>query len=181
MLNDAHLHLLVNHFPILGVVFSFLIVLYAFLRPSVETYRIASLLFVFSGIMSFVAYQTGGPAASFLKQYPEIVRSKIGAHAEFSDIALWVSLGTSAIVLIFLVVSYMRDRFPNWMRFTLLLSQLACIGLLSYASHLGALIRHVEIDPNPTQVTGTESYEQPDQQIYEEEVESDKDENERGE
>jgi hypothetical protein len=153
MPNQAHVHLLVNHFPIIGTFFSLLILLYAMLRRSSEGFRIACLVYVVSGIASVVTYLSGSGAAKVLKRFPEVVRSPIGPHADMGQLALIVTLTGAAFMLIVLVVSYLKDKTPGWMKLIVVLLQLASISILGYASHLGALVRHTEIDDSAVSIS----------------------------
>ena len=50
-MNDAHLHMLVNHFPIIGLFFGFLILLFGIIKVNVTLKSTAYIIFIFCMIM----------------------------------------------------------------------------------------------------------------------------------
>ena len=58
-MNQAHLHLLLNHLPILGALFGLLILAGGFLLKYDTVKRTALGLFVLSAILAIPAYLTG--------------------------------------------------------------------------------------------------------------------------
>ena len=58
----AYLHLLSNHFPILGSLFGILLLVIALLKSNLKTTLSAYIILLMSGIGGIVAYFTGEPA-----------------------------------------------------------------------------------------------------------------------
>lgn len=66
-MNGAHLHLLLNHVPVVGVPLGLLLLIGAYLRRSEEWKRAALWTFVFLAIMTVPTYLTGPQAEHYLK------------------------------------------------------------------------------------------------------------------
>jgi len=58
-MNEAHSHLLINHFPIIGLIFGILVLLIGIIAKSSVTRRVGLMLFLVAGITSFPAFKTG--------------------------------------------------------------------------------------------------------------------------
>ncbi len=58
-MNEAHSHLLINHFPIIGLLFGILVLLIGIIAKSSVTRRVGLLLFLVAGITSFPSFKTG--------------------------------------------------------------------------------------------------------------------------
>lgn len=148
-MNGAHLHLLLNHVPILGSIFGLALFAYATLRKSDELRRAALGFFAVSGLFAIAAYMTGDPAEHAITRSLPNVRELIHEHEEAASFAL-----TGSILLgLFSGFGLFRFRggraFPNW--FTLTTAAVAIIvgAMMVRTGNLGGQIRHPEI------VTGT--------------------------
>ena len=61
-MNLAHVHLLLNHLPPLGVLFGFLLLAAAVARKSGELVRASLVTFVLAALLAVPTYYTGEPA-----------------------------------------------------------------------------------------------------------------------
>ena len=146
--NWAHVHLLLNHIPSLGVIFGLLWLGIAMLRRNEEWKRAALWTFVGAALLTIPTYLTGEPAEHFLENLPGVDFSQIEEHIEeheetalFSLIAVEV-LGLVSLVGLFL--SRGSSRLPTrWVAACLVLA-IVTTGLLTYTSHLGGHTRHPE-------------------------------------
>lgn len=67
-MNGAHSHLLINHFPIIGLILGILVLLIGILAKSSVTRRVGLLLFLIAGITSFPSFKTGENAEHYLME-----------------------------------------------------------------------------------------------------------------
>lgn len=70
-MNDAHAHLLINHFPIIGLVFGILVLLIGIIAKSTVTRRVGLFLFLVAGITAFPAFKTGEGAEHQVEEFTE--------------------------------------------------------------------------------------------------------------
>jgi len=75
-MNEAHSHLLINHFPIIGLLFGILVLLIGIIAKSSVTRRVGLLLFLIAGITSFPSFKTGEGAEHHVEEYSEEVNEK---------------------------------------------------------------------------------------------------------
>ena len=138
----AYLHLLSNHFPILGSLFGVLLLVVALVKPNLNTTLSAYLILLVSGIGGIVAYFTGEPAEESIEHVAGISHKLIHVHEEMAENALiFVFLLTAAAV-----VGLWAER-AQWKsarkieRFTLVIGIIAFI-LFAFTGYLGGHIRH---------------------------------------
>ncbi len=62
MMNGAHLHLMINHFPVIGLLFGVVILAVAQLRRNSDLARTGLVALVVIAILTIPAYLTGEPA-----------------------------------------------------------------------------------------------------------------------
>ena len=85
----AYLHLLSNHFPILGSLFGVLLLVVALLKPNLNTTFSAYIILLISGIGGFVAYFTGEPAEESIEHIKGISHKVIHIHEEMAENSLY--------------------------------------------------------------------------------------------
>jgi uncharacterized membrane protein len=138
----AYLHLLSNHFPILGSLFGVLLLVVALIKPNLNTTLSAYLILLVSGIGGFVAYFTGEPAEESIEHVPGISHKLIHVHEEMAENALiFVFLMTAAAVVGLWAERAQWNSAKKIERFTLVVGIIAFI-LFAFTGYLGGHIRH---------------------------------------
>lgn len=144
-MNQAHLHLLLNHIPIVGTIFCLLLLLIALLRKSDELKRVSLGGLVLVSLLTIPAYLTGEPAEKVVEHLPGVSEALIEPHEKAAFIAFLVLLVTGAVSLIGLIWSRRRTVLPGAVVTVALLLTAVTAGLMAYTANLGGQIRHTEI------------------------------------
>jgi uncharacterized membrane protein len=138
----AYLHLLSNHFPILGSLFGVLLLVVALVKPNLNTTLSAYLILILGGIGGFVAYFTGEPAEESIEHVAGISHKLIHVHEEMAENALiFVFLLTAAAVVGLWAERAQWNSAKKIERFTLVVGIIAFI-LFAFTGYLGGHIRH---------------------------------------
>jgi uncharacterized membrane protein len=138
----AYIHLLSNHFPILGSLFGVLLLVVALVKPNLNTTLSAYLILLVSGIGGFVAYFTGEPAEESIEHVPGISHKLIHVHEEMAENALiFVFLLTAAAIVGLWAERAQWSSAKKIERFTLVVGIIAFI-LFAFTGYLGGHIRH---------------------------------------
>lgn len=144
-MNQAHLHLLVNHLPVFAVTFGLLALVWTIARRSGEM-RWASIgLFLLAGVSAWVAAETGEGAEEIVERIPGVTKALIHNHEEAAEIAnvfVWI-LAASAAGLAGIV--RIRPQLLKAYQIGVLILALISSGLLARTAFLGGEIRHDEI------------------------------------
>jgi uncharacterized membrane protein len=82
------LHLVVNHVPVIGAVWTLLVLAIAYLRPEVPAVRVALILTVLLAPAAVAAFLTGEPAEGTIEHLPGVVETAIGPHEDMARVAL---------------------------------------------------------------------------------------------
>lgn len=69
-MNAAHSHLIINHFPIIGLILGIIVLLIGVLSRSSVTRRVGLLLFLIAGITAIPAFSTGEGAEEIIEHMP---------------------------------------------------------------------------------------------------------------
>lgn len=144
-MSGAHLHLLVNHVPILGTFFGLALLLLGWVRRSDDVLRAAWLALIVTALAALPAYFSGEPAEKAVKGRPEVSEPTIERHEEAAQVAL-VALGVAGVAcLAALIAARGRQRPARGFVVATLVLALVAGGLMGYAGNLGGQIRHAEI------------------------------------
>ena len=150
-MNAAHLHLLLNHLPVIGTVVAVLLLAYALLRKSGELTRIALGMFVILAFFGLAVYLTGEPAEHVAQRLPGVTRDAIHEHEEAGLIAAWLLGAIGAISLGGLVAYRKRlDGVPRSFGITVLVLSLFPALAMARTANLGGMVRHTEIRSDTT-------------------------------
>ena len=152
-MNAAHLHLILNHIPVLGTAFGLGLLVFAIWRKSQELKKTALGVFVLAALLTVPAYLTGEPAEGIVKTLPGISKPIIEQHEQAAGIAFTgvALLGAGALAGLFLS---RRDRIlPRWLASTLVGASLTVAMLMTWTANLGGRVRHTELRPHSTAPT----------------------------
>lgn len=140
----VHLHLLLNHVPVIGIVFTSLLLALAFLRNSTELGKTSLGLLGLLAAVAIVVYLTGEPTEELVERLPGFSEAAMERH---EDVALVATIAMTVVGLLALAaLALFRHRtLPRWISGVALLASLAVTGVMGYTANLGGQIRHSEI------------------------------------
>jgi hypothetical protein len=144
-MNWAHVHLMINHFPVIGLFGAIALLGYSLARKSEELKRVCFGLFVLLALITLAVFFTGQAAEDTVKKLPNVTEAFIGRHEEMAELALVLmeTLGLAALAgLLFLRVS---GAIPKWIVVIVLLLSLVTAAVVGLTANLGGEIRHTEI------------------------------------
>jgi len=143
-LDAPHLHLMVNHVPVLGIPFALLLGAFGLLRRQDVLVRAALATFVVVGGFAWAAERTGKEAEEIVEELPGVSHDRIHRHEEAAEWAARGGLGLGLLALALLWTG--RRRGPSRAGVAVLLLLAAGLaGWLAYTANLGGEIRHPEI------------------------------------
>ena len=143
-MDSAHLHLFMNHVPVIGSIFATALLLVALWRRSLELQRVALWGIVLVALSAVPVYFSGEEAEHVVE---ELGRSHdhIEEHEEFAKLAL-IAIGVLGAVALAGIFIYRRAQLiPRGYLFTLLLLSLGSTVMMGITANLGGQISHPEI------------------------------------
>jgi len=155
-MNATHLHLILNHIPVLGTAFGLGLLLFGLWRSSDELKKTALGIFVIVALAAVPVYLTGEPAEDGVESLPGVSKPIIEQHEEAAAVSFTgvVVLGVAALTGL---ICFRRGRLlPAWSSVSLLVASLIVSGLMAWTANLGGQIRHSEIRAgnSPAAATG---------------------------
>ncbi len=156
-MNSTHIHLLLNHFPIIGTMLMVVVLAFGIFSNSRRTTKIALILLVVLSLISIPVYLTGEPAEHTVKNLPDVTRSIIHEHEESAEFAIWFMALVGVMAAITLVNLIVKEEINKVLVYgTLFLGIFTCT-VMARTGYLGGLIRHSEIRDAKTIIDETVS------------------------
>ena len=144
-MDELHLHLVVNHLPIIFPVVGIIILLIGIFSKSEITKRNAYVIFILGAITSFAAMQTGENAENSATQIAGLSENLIEKHEEVSEIFAALSYFLGFISLVGLIASFRNSIISKFAPFAVGLLALVCLFFAQKVGTTGGEIRHTEI------------------------------------
>ena len=155
-MNLDYLHVVINHFPIMGVPIGVgLLALGAWARNE-PIKRAALLVFVFVGLVTIAVFLLGRAGHEYVEHLPGVSEEAVDTHGAMAGVAL---LATELLALLSLVVfaryggpamlsrspkAVVATPVPGWAFGVVFVAALVTSGILGYTGKLGGQIRHTE-------------------------------------
>jgi len=156
-MNYAHLHLLLNHFPIIGTIVGLGLFLVSFFGKNNDLRRASLIIFAVIALLTIPTFLSGMGAQLMIKGTPGVSDAFIQRHEGAAMLALWFMEATGALALIGLWQFHRISRPAPWNVSAVLLFSLLTVGLMARTGNTGGDIRHPEIraSQGATVVEGT--------------------------
>lgn len=145
----VHLHLLLNHIPIIGTIFIIALLADAWLRRNSDLAKAALGAAVVVGAVAIAVYFTGEPAEEAVEHLPGVTESLIERHEDAATIAT-IGAGILGAVAAGVLLRFRGRPIARAVTLGSLVSALALGGLMGWTSNLGGQIRHSEIRAGAT-------------------------------
>ncbi len=144
-MNLAHLHLITNHIPVIGLPIAVALLLYGMWRRESGVKTAALWLTVLVALATIPAYASGDGAHRLVEREPGVRHALIHAHEEAADTAFFLLEVTGGLALLALVFERRKENVARMATIgTLVLGAVVSVAMARVAE-LGGVIRHVEI------------------------------------
>ena len=144
-MNLAHVHLILNHIPLIGMGFVILLLIVAFLLRSNQFINVALVFVILLSLWAIPVYLTGEPAEEMVEDLPGVSHALIEEHEEVAEIAFIFTEITGALALIALIVRRYSDKSGRWITILTIIALIISGGVMTWTANLGGKIRHSEI------------------------------------
>ena len=144
-MNDAHLHLLVNHFPIIGTIFGIGILIAGLALKNNALKNTAYILFLVAAIFAALSVNTGEGAEELVEDMPNIGKQIIHEHEELAEKLALLLYATGIFSLLSLYTSSKNHKFAKIASYITLVLAIGAAVLGASVGTTGGEIRHTEI------------------------------------
>lgn len=143
--NVAHLHLLMNHVPTVGIVIGVGLFLLSFVRRSEHLRHVSLEMFFLIALASLPVYLTGLAAQDAILGRPDVSEAAIAAHHDGALLAFVFVEITGFVAWLALWQFRRLARSAAWTSPAVLLLAVVTLVLMASAAGVGGEIRHPEI------------------------------------
>lgn len=141
----THLHLALNHIPVLGTAFGLGLLAFGIWRKSAELQKTALSSFVLVALLAVPVYLTGEPAEDGVAGLPGVTEAIIEQHEGAAGVA-FAGIGALGVIsLLGLLMLRHGKAVPAWFASLMVVASLTVCGLMGWTANLGGQIRHTEI------------------------------------
>jgi uncharacterized membrane protein len=146
-MNLPHVHLLLNHFPIIGTIIALGLFLISVIGKSDDLKRASLVVFAGIALLSIPAYMSGNGAEDAIRKLPGLNKAAVAAHNNAAVVSLvFVELtGIFAWLALWQFRRFSQAR--QWCVATVLLLSVVTIYFMTITGNTGGEIRHPEINP----------------------------------
>jgi len=152
-MNDAHLHMVVNHFPIIGTILGLGILIVGVLLKNNTVKNTAYCLFIVAAIFAVFSMGTGEGAEEMVEDMPNIGKQIIHEHEEMAEKLALVLYALGIVSLAGLYLNTKKHAKANLVSFLAIVIAVIGVFFAQQTGTSGGEIRHTEIRPNATNTT----------------------------
>ena len=144
-MNDAHLHMVVNHFPIIGIILGFGVLIAGIVFKNDSVKNTAYSLFIVGAIFAAISMATGEGAEEMVEDMPSVGKQIIHKHEEMAEklaIVLYL-LGVVSIAGLYTnIKKHSQAKLVSFLALTI-----AAVGIFlgKQTGTTGGEVRHTEI------------------------------------
>ncbi|MBN1477864.1 hypothetical protein JXA47_14010 [Candidatus Sumerlaeota bacterium] len=143
--NAAHLHLLLNHLPPVGVLIGFCLLIAGMIARSRALRAGALGIFIACGVLVIPTNLSGEEAEHVVEGLPGVTEGWIEHHEEMAEVALILTIVLAIASVATLIAEAKSPRVTKPMLAAVLIIAFVDVGVLMITAHRGGLIRHTEI------------------------------------
>ena len=157
----VHLHLLLNHLPIVGIPLVMGLLVYGIGRRQRDVQRAALAGFLLLAMLTIPAYLTGEPAEEAIEHAPGVATALVHTHETFAAVAMGLTALLGVIAYLGLFFSRHDHPVPRGWLGGAVLAAVLTIGALVPTGYYGGQIRHEELRTAKAPIRGVEVEELP--------------------
>lgn len=148
-MNPAHIHLLLNHLPIVATIIGTLVLIFGFILKNNSIVKQTALgILIFSSLTAIPAYISGEGAEEIVENIPGISEQFIETHEDLGKLFLIANIIMGIVASITWALSIKKRSVSNLMYYAvLIIAILNCIAAAKTGTS-GGEIRHTEIRSN---------------------------------
>jgi hypothetical protein len=145
-MNEVHIHLLLNHAPVMGTAFGALLLFYGLFKKSKSVIEASMLAFIITALVAIPVFLTGEPAEESIENIPGILKSVIETHEENAEVAFWLMEALGIFSILTFVMKVKENKMANSLTKVALVFSLVIFGFMAKVANEGGKIRHSEIN-----------------------------------
>jgi uncharacterized membrane protein len=155
-MNEAHLHMVVNHFPIIGTILGLGILITGIILKNNTVKSTAYALFIVAAIFAAFSMGTGEGAEELVEDMPSVGKQIIHEHEEMAEKLAIVLYALGVISLAGLFLNYKKHASAKMLSFVAVVVAVIGVFFAQQTGTTGGEIRHTEIRANAVPTAAAE-------------------------
>lgn len=144
-MDATHLHLLLNHFPIIGTLLGVGVMVYGYLISSDQVKKTALWTWAAMALLAIPVFLTGEPAEESVEGIAGVSEALIEEHEEAATVAIWLMEALGLLSIVALAMGKAKSVLSKPLVMVSTILGLAVFGAMARTGYLGGQIRHSEI------------------------------------
>lgn len=144
-MNPAHYHLLINHFPIIGLFFGIGILIFGFIKKNSLLLNVSYVIFVICMITGKISMMTGDKAEHFIENNGDFSHDLIEVHEESAENFMKIMYLLGVLSIAGLYMNYKENKKAYLVSYVILLTSIIAVVFAKPVGTSGGEIRHTEI------------------------------------
>lgn len=157
MPDATHIHLLLNHLPILGSLFGLLLLLAGIRMRNRSLEHAAFLTLIIVSLSTLPVSLSGEEAEHTVEKLPHTSKSYLEKHEDMANNSLWLAIPTGVISLFALGLSVSRRKRNRILSNLTLLLAASTFAIMVLIGNYGGKITHSELRKD-SNITSPDSY-----------------------
>lgn len=151
------MHLLLNHFPIIGTVLGVGVMAYGYFTASEQVKKAALWTWAAMALIAIPVFLTGEPAEESVEGIAGVSEALIEEHEEAAELAIWLLEALGLLSLVTLVFYKTKPALSKSLVLVSTILSLVVFGAMARTGYLGGQIRHSEIRGGQAALNGGEA------------------------
>jgi len=144
-MDPIHIHLMLNHFPILGTLFGLSLLIYGMIAKNRSIENAALVTLVVIAVLTIPVFKSGEEAEHAVEEIAGVSEHYLEEHEELAERGMWLMMATGVLALISLVLPSAKEKLKKGVGIaTLILAAATFIVMVDIGNH-GGKIRHSEL------------------------------------
>lgn len=148
-MNDVQIHLLFNHFPIIGTLIGSCLLLFGIVRNQINITQAGLVMTTIIALIAILAFMSGEGAEHIAEEIEGVSHDNIEAHEAAATPAFWMIEILGFISLVALIVGIKKPGKRRMLATICMILAWIVFGMMVNVGHTGGHIRHPEIDRIP--------------------------------
>ena len=144
-MNEAHLHLAINHFPIILPIVGLILLLVGGVLKSSILQRTAYMFYILAALLTAAAYSSGEAAEHLIEDLPGDEEKYMELHEEAAETFSWIMYILGGFSLVGIWVHLKQKSFGKWIGYLTIILTIVALFYAKETGTTGGEIMHAEI------------------------------------
>lgn len=142
-MDPSHIHLLLNHVPILGTIFGTILLTYGFVKRNRVFENTGLVTVIIVALLTIPTFLSGEIAEESVEDIVGISETLIEKHEDIASVGLWIMIATGILALYTMIQTRKTGR--NIFLFITLVLSIVTFAIMTIVGNSGGKIRHSQL------------------------------------